>query len=475
MSIFPLPVFEADADPQRRSALTDEEIYARLRPPTTIVVRFGSMRMIGEFSYEGKAKPGCGSRLVVRTPRGTEIAEMLTTTCSNSGCGKSVSRGEMLSYIESSGGRDFPFHDHGRVLRVAEPEDLALWASIRATSRDLLGRAKEIAARHRVEGDPPMKLVEAEPIFGGELLTIYYLSEERIDFRTLLGDLAADFGTRIEMRHIGARDEARLVADYERCGQHCCCKGFLKVLKPVSIKSAKTQKATLDPLKISGRCGRLMCCLRYEDQTYEELKKRLPRLKSRVGTSEGPGLVVDTKILVQLVLVRLEADGQELAVPVEELMDPDDCPAPQRAAARSSNRTREAANRAAPATQRRGAVSAAEGAQPPEGAARPTQKGAQQQRRDGADAPPRRDRPQAEGGAGPSSRSAGTTHEPREGPGSSAERSTPQPPPEPQPEAHSEARPAPAPESSTPAEPNRRRRRRRRGRGQSGEPPASER
>ncbi|NBQ15340.1 MAG: hypothetical protein EBU31_12240, partial [Proteobacteria bacterium] len=110
--------------------------------------------------------------------------------------------------------------------------------------------------------------------------------------------------------------------------QHCCCKNFLKVLKPVSMKSAKTQKASLDPLKISGRCGRLMCCLRYEDETYEELKKRLPKNKSRVGTSEGPGTVIDSKILVQLVLVRLDHNGEDIAVPVEELLPVDACPQP---------------------------------------------------------------------------------------------------------------------------------------------------
>src|SRR5262249_42605620 len=97
---------------------------------------------------------------------------------------------------------------------------------------------------------------------------------------------------------------------------------------PVSMRAAKVQKATLDPLKISGRCGRLMCCLRYEDQTYKELKARLPNKSKRVGTSEGPGVVVDSKILVQLVLVRLEHDMKEIAVPVEELMDPDKCPKP---------------------------------------------------------------------------------------------------------------------------------------------------
>jgi hypothetical protein len=140
--------------------------------------------------------------------------------------------------------------------------------------------------------------------------------------------LARRFGARVEMHQIGARDEARLTADYEKCGQHCCCKNFLKVLKPVSMKSAKTQKASLDPLKISGRCGRLMCCLRYEDETYEELKKRLPKNKSRVGTAEGPGTVIDSKILVQLVLVRLDHDGRDIAVPVEELLPADACPAP---------------------------------------------------------------------------------------------------------------------------------------------------
>ena len=150
--------------------------------------------------------------------------------------------------------------------------------------------------------------------------------------------LANEYHCRIEMRQVGARDEARLVADYERCGQHCCCKNFLKVLKPISMRSAKVQKATLDPMKISGRCGRLMCCLRYEDATYEELRKKLPKNKTRVGTSEGPGIVVDSKILVQLVLVRLDAPdgeyGREIAVPVEELMDPNDCPAPGSAEAK---------------------------------------------------------------------------------------------------------------------------------------------
>ncbi len=324
MSIFPLPVFERDADPAHRDALTDEEIYARLKPPTSIVVKFGRMKLIGEYPYRGDAKPGCGSKLVVRTFRAVEIAEMLTTTCSNSGCGKSVSRSEMLEYIDNSGGRDYPFQTNGEVLRVATVEDLNRAAACTERARTELPRVREIAAEHRF----PAKVVDLEFTLDEQLLLVYYLCDERIDFRDLAQRLAREFGRRIEMRQVGARDEARLVADYERCGQHCCCKNFLKVLKPISMRSAKVQKATLDPLKISGRCGRLMCCLRYEDATYEELRKRLPRNKTRVGTAEGPGLVVDGKILVQLVLVRLEHDGREIAVPVEELMDPETCPKP---------------------------------------------------------------------------------------------------------------------------------------------------
>ena len=324
MSIFPLPVFEADADPRHRDAMTDEEIYARLEPPKTIVVKFGAMKLVAEFPYGGDAKPGCGSKLVARTHRGTELVEMLTTTCENAGCSKSVTRQEMMEFVENSGGRDFPFHTQGRILRLATIEDLNKQSALESKKAEYIKRCKSLINELAL----PMKLVEVELILGEELLTFYFMAQERVDFRELVRQLAGAFKTRIEMRQVGARDEARLVADYERCGQHCCCKNFLKVLKPVSMRLAKEQKATLDPLKISGRCGRLMCCLRYEDQTYKELKANLPHRNARVGTSEGPGVVVDSKILVQLVLVRLEHDDREIAVPVEELIDPDQCPRP---------------------------------------------------------------------------------------------------------------------------------------------------
>ena len=324
MSIMPLPVFEADADARHRTAMSDEELYARLKPPKTIVVRFGSMKLVGEYPYEGEAKPGCGSKLVARTHRGTEIVEMLTTTCENAGCAKSVTRQEMLEYIENSGGNNYPFYTNGKILRIATVEDLNKQSTINSNKKDHIRTCKAMID----ELSLAMKLVDVEPILGGELLTFYFMAAARVDFRELVKRLAAEFKSRIEMRQVGARDEARLVADYERCGQHCCCKNFLKVLRPVSMKSAKQQQMPLDPLKISGRCGRLMCCLRYEDHTYQELRKNLPARNSRVGTSQGPGVVVDTKILVQLALVRLEHNDEEIAVPVEELMDPDECPVP---------------------------------------------------------------------------------------------------------------------------------------------------
>lgn len=329
MPIVPLPQFEADL-----AALHEEDrkLYESLKAPKTLVVRFGAMKLVGEFPSSGDIKPGCGSKLVVRTHRGTELGEMLASTCPNSGCSKSVSRQEMLEYIENSGGRDYPFFTEGKVLRIATPEDLDAQARLEQSKHELRSIAKARAQELRL----PCKVVDVEPILGGERLTVYYLSEERVDFRELVRVLQQDFKVRVDLRLVGSRDEARLTADYEKCGQYCCCKNFLKVLKPVSMKSAKIQKATLDPLKISGRCGRLMCCLRYEDETYDDLRKRLPKKKSRVGTPEGDGIVLDSQILTQLVLVELdalEADGKikQVAVPVEDLTAPVNAVAPVRA------------------------------------------------------------------------------------------------------------------------------------------------
>ncbi len=326
----PLPQFEADV--KEMLSQEDRKAYEELKAPKTLVVRFGSMKLIGEFHFQGTIKPGCGSKVVVRTFRGVELGEMLTSTCPNSGCSKSVSRQDMLQYIENSGGRDYPFFTEGKVLRLATTDDMQLQEKIEQSKHELKIHARDIV--HRMHSN--LKVVEVEPILGGETLTVYIMTEERPELRDITRELGQYFRARVEVRTVGARDEARLTADYEKCGQYCCCKNFLKVLKPVSMKSAKVQKATLDPLKISGRCGRLMCCLRYEDSTYEDLSKRLPRKKTRVGTPEGDGLVLDSQILTQLVLVLLDEPGPDgkdrtVAIAVEDLAPPKSTTAPVRA------------------------------------------------------------------------------------------------------------------------------------------------
>jgi cell fate regulator YaaT (PSP1 superfamily) len=348
LPILPLPQFEADLAEHLKDE-SDRIAYEKLNAPKTLVVRYGYLKMVGEFPWQSKEKPGCGSKIVVRTHRGTEIGEMLTSTCANSGCSKSVSRKEMLEYIENSGGRQYPFSTEGRALRIATPADLNQQASLEQSKHAIRMEAKRRAEAMGL----PMKIVEAEPILGGERMTIYFNSEDRVDFRDLVTGLQNHFSVRIDMRQVGARDEARITADYERCGQYCCCKNFLKVLKPISMKSAKVQKATLDPLKISGRCGRLMCCLRYEDETYEDLRKRLPHRKSRVGTPDGDGVVMDTQILTQLALVRLDT-GTEIAVPVENLSEPKSAVAPEpSAAAPAPARPRERGPRPGPRAEGR--------------------------------------------------------------------------------------------------------------------------
>ncbi len=328
-SIVPLPVMLEEEE--------DRKAYAALQPPKSVVVRYGALRMIAELSYDGDAKPGCGSKMVIRTRRGIELGEMLTTTCPNAGCGSSVSRKEMLQYIENSGGKEYPFTGQGRVLRVATIDDLHDQAKLDDKKPEIIRLAKSVIR----ELDLPMRLVDVELLLGGERVIFHYTSEQWVDFRELVKRLATEYQTRIEMNQVNARNEARLVADYEKCGQHCCCKQFLKVLKPVSMRSAKVQKATLDPTKISGRCGRLMCCLRYEDESYEDLRRRLPKKQTRVTTDDGPGTVVDSQILTQLVMVRLDSPPNKFsAYPLESIaiLDKSNDPGPPPPAGASSTR-----------------------------------------------------------------------------------------------------------------------------------------
>ena len=150
-------------------------------------------------------------------------------------------------------------------------------------------------------------------------MIVYYLAEQRIDFRELVKSLASEFQTRIEMRQIGVRDEAKLLADYGDCGKPVCCNTHLSSMPPVSMKMAKIQKATLDPTKISGRCGRLKCCLRYEYDTYDELQKELPRIGVDVITSTGRARVLGHEILAQQVLVEME-DHRRILIDASDVL-----------------------------------------------------------------------------------------------------------------------------------------------------------
>jgi cell fate regulator YaaT (PSP1 superfamily) len=164
-----------------------------------------------------------------------------------------------------------------------------------------------------------MELVDVEHIFGGERIVVYYLAEDRVDFRELVKLLAGEFQTRIEMRQIGVRDEAKLLADYGDCGKPVCCNTHLSQMPPVSMKMAKLQKATLDPTKISGRCGRLKCCLRYEYDTYEALQKELPPVGADVVTNSGRARVIGQEILSGHLLVEME-DRRRIMIQASDVL-----------------------------------------------------------------------------------------------------------------------------------------------------------
>ncbi len=157
-----------------------------------------------------------------------------------------------------------------------------------------------------------MQLIDIEHLFGGERIVVYYLAEQRVDFRELVKRLASEFQTRIEMRQIGVRDEAKLLADYGDCGQPVCCGSHLTEMPPVSMKMAKVQKATLDPTKISGRCGRLKCCLRYEYSSYVKMQKELPPIGCDVVTKDGRARVLGHEILAQEMMVQMEDNRRRL-------------------------------------------------------------------------------------------------------------------------------------------------------------------
>lgn len=264
-------------------------------------VRYGLMRHIEDFFTEApelKFK----DKVVIESERGTEAGEIVSKLEGPCGCGGTCPK----------------------ILRKFTPED---HKSLREIEEKRINEALTFCKEKIHEKSLPMKLTTVEHLLDGKKIIFYFVAQERVDFRELVRELAKKYHTRIEMRQIGVRDEARFLAQYQHCGRELCCRSFLKRLEPVTMKMAKNQRATLDPSKISGRCGRLMCCLRYENDVYEEFKGYLPRKNSIIHTSKGTGKVIDFEILRQKVTIHTE-DNRTLVVDSKDIRRPEETSQP---------------------------------------------------------------------------------------------------------------------------------------------------
>lgn len=230
-----------------------------------------------------------GENVVVNTPRGDDLAEVVMTP-------REMDKDCLSAELKP-------------VLRTATDQDLNHSAENRAKEKE----AYTICQRKIAEHDLDMKLVSVEYLFDNSKIMFYFTANGRVDFRGLVKDLAAIFRTRIELRQIGVRDEAKMIGGLGPCGRQICCGAFLQEFIPVSIRMAKEQNLSLNPTKISGVCGRLMCCLKYEEDHYEQTRKRMPRIGREVITPEGVGTVSELNLVKETVKVRL-AKGDSFEV-----------------------------------------------------------------------------------------------------------------------------------------------------------------
>ena len=260
------------------------------------VVRYGVMRLLGLFGTRGQDRFLRSAKVIARTSRGLEAAEVLLEATD-----------EVAQQMQDSPG--------GQILREMSADDSNELIHLHAKERSEF----DVCRQHVQKSGLQMQLVDIEHLFGGERIVIYYIAEDRIDFRELVKGLASEFQTRIEMRQIGVRDEAKLLADYGDCGKPLCCNTHLQEMPPVSMRMAKLQKSTLDPTKISGRCGRLKCCLRYEYDTYEDLVKEMPAIGSDIVTAEGRARILNHEILAQQLLVQME-DNRRMLIAVKDVL-----------------------------------------------------------------------------------------------------------------------------------------------------------
>ena len=263
---------------------------------TIVGVRFRNAGKLYYFS-PGQLWPTAGDAVIVETVRGVEYGEVVTGV-------REVADAEVVQPLKP-------------IIRIATVEDERHQRDNQRREREAYDICLRKIADHKLE----MKLVSVEYTFDNSKILFYFTANGRVDFRSLVKDLAAVFKTRIELRQIGVRDEAKMLGGLGPCGRPVCCGSFLGDFQPVSIKMAKEQNLSLNPTKISGVCGRLMCCLKYEQDNYEQTRKRMPKVGKEVMTPDGVGVVWDLNIIKETVRVRIQkGDSSELKdYPVEDV------------------------------------------------------------------------------------------------------------------------------------------------------------
>ncbi|HTP66276.1 MAG TPA: stage 0 sporulation family protein [Geobacteraceae bacterium] len=261
--------------------------------PTIVKIQFNTAGKLYDFST-GNLDLGVGDKVIVETERGRSIATVVVGP---------------LDFAEA----DLP-EGLKTVLRKAHPEDVE--AARRNAAREK--EAFDFCLARIKDRSMEMKLIRAEYLFDGSKAIFYFTADGRIDFRELVKDLAHAFHTRIEMRQIGVRDEAKMVGGIGICGRELCCSSFLRDFEPVSVKMAKEQNLALNPTKISGQCGRLLCCLGYEFETYCTLRKCLPKCGKRVQCGNVEGEVIKLNVLDGTVTVKTD-DDQEVVLKGDDI------------------------------------------------------------------------------------------------------------------------------------------------------------
>ena len=248
-------------------------------------VRFRKAGKIYYFDPKGLTLE-VGRKVIVETVRGLEIGDVVIAN-------RMVE--EEKCYMPLS-----------PVIRAATPEDIKRDEENERKEKEALKICEEKVRKR----NPEMTLIDAEYTFDNSKIIFNFVAEGRVDFRELLKDLAAAFKTRIELRQIGVRDETKVVGGLGMCGRKVCCSQFLSEFSPVSVKMAKDQSLSTNPQKISGACGKLICCLNFEQNAYEDAYKTMPRVGQQVKTPDGDGVVTESNILVEKVRVKFDRDGQ---------------------------------------------------------------------------------------------------------------------------------------------------------------------